>query len=98
MKVEAEYQRKLITKIENRFPGAIVNKNDPVSIHRQGYPDLLILYKNKWAALETKRVTGASKRPNQGYYVNLLNSMSYASFIYPENEEQVFNELDEVFK
>lgn len=96
MQRESAYQSSLIKKIYNTFPKAIVLKNDANYI--QGFPDLLILHNNNWAALETKRCSGASKRPNQSYYVNLLNQMSYASFISPENEEEVFDALQQTFK
>ena len=78
------------------FPGCIVTKLDSGDI--QGIPDLLILYKNKWATLENKRSATASKRPNQEYYVNKMNEMSFSRFIFPENKEEVLNELRKAFK
>ena len=96
MEVEPKYQAKLIKKIENRFPGCIVLKNDPNYI--QGVPDLLVLYNNKWAALECKRGAKKSKRPNQDYYVDELNKMSFARFIYPENKEEILGELQQTFR
>lgn len=93
---ESEFQRKLIVEIETRFPGSIVLKNDPTYI--QGFPDLLVLYQQHWAALECKRSKTASRRPNQDYYVEELNNMSYSSFIYPENKEVVLNEMARSFE
>ncbi len=92
-KRESQFQAKLIKKIKNKFPDAIVMKNDANYI--QGIPDLLILNGNKWAALECKRESGSSRRPNQEYYVDKMNKMSYASFIFPENEKEVLNELEQ---
>ena len=69
---------------------------DPNEI--QGIPDLLVLYENKWAALEGKKSANAPHRPNQDYYVNLMNKMSFASFIYPENKEEVLYELQQAFR
>ena len=92
---ESDYQSGLVKSLEKKFPGAIILKND--ANYLQGFPDLLILYKNKWAALEVKRNSSASHRPNQDYYVDLLDGMSYASFIYPENEESVLNDLSRLF-
>lgn len=63
-----------------------------------GFPDLLILYKNKWVALECKRSLTASHRPNQDYYISKLNSMSFASFVCPENKEEVLNAMEKAFK
>ena len=64
----------------------------------QGIPDLLILYQGKWAALECKKSERAAKRPNQEYYVHHLDVMSFARFIYPENKEEVLNELQQAFR
>jgi len=94
--LENKYQSQLISKIQDRFPGCIVLKDDPNYI--QGIPDLLVLYKKKWAALEVKKNERASHRPNQEYYVEKMNKMSFASFIFPENEEEVLNELERSFK
>lgn len=92
---ENEYQGRLIKKIKERFPGCEVLKNDPNYI--QGVPDLTILYKDKWAALECKRSADASLQPNQSYYISKFNSMSFSRLIYPENEEEVLNELQQSF-
>lgn len=91
--LESEFQAKLIKKIKKVLPDSIVIKNDPNYI--QGIPDLIILHNDKWAALEVKKSENASKRPNQEYYVNKMNKMSYAKFVSPENEEEVLNELQQ---
>lgn len=93
---ESVFQAKLIKEIKDRFPGCIVIKNDPNYI--QGIPDLLVLYKNKWASLESKRSSKARKRPNQEYYVDTMDKMSFSRFIYPENKEEVLSELQQTFK
>lgn len=92
---ENKFQSELIKLLKSMFKGCIVLKNDPNYI--QGFPDLLVLYKDKWAALECKKETKASKRPNQEYYVDKLDAMSYAAFIYPENKEAVLRELQKSF-
>ena len=89
--LENKFQAKLIKKLKNLYPDCIVMKNDPTYI--QGIPDLLILYGNKWAALEGKKNASASVRPNQHYYVDLMDCMSFAAFIYPENKDEVINRL-----
>lgn len=93
---ESEFQSGLIKDIKSRFPGCIVLKNDPNYI--QGIPDLLILQEDRWAALEVKKSRSSKKRPNQEYYVGRMNEMSYASFIYPENKEEVLDEMELAFQ
>ena len=93
---ESKFQSKLKKELKEIFPGCIVTKLDANDI--QGIPDLLILYNNKWATLENKRSKSASKQPNQEYYVNKMNDMSFSRFIYPENKDEVIEELKEVFK
>lgn len=94
-KLERDFQRELKKDIEKRFEGCIVQKMD--ACQTQGIPDLLILYKNKWATLECKKSPSANKRPNQEYYVEKMNNMSFSRFINPENKEEVLNELQEAF-
>ena len=95
MKKESKFQAELIRKIEDRFEGAIVLKND--SSYKQGIPDLTVLYKDKWAALECKQHEKAKHQPNQDYYIRRMDRMSFARFVSPENEEDVLDELDEAF-
>lgn len=90
---ESKFQSDLIKDIRDLLPGCIILKNDPTYL--QGFPDLLILYGNRWAALENKRSSRSEHQPNQDYYVGLANQMSYASFVYPENKEQVLHELQQ---
>lgn len=93
---ESIFQAELIKEIKSEFPGAIVLKNDPNYI--QGIPDLLVLFKDKWAALECKKEEHAHHQPNQEYYISVMNKMSYARFIYPENKEEILNELQRTFR
>lgn len=90
---ESQFQAQLIKKLNKMLPGIIVIKNDPNYI--QGIPDLILLYKNRWAALEVKRGAIASVRPNQAHYVRTMHAMSYAAFIYPENESEILNEVQQ---
>ena len=89
--LENRFKTNLIKEIKDMVPGCIVLHLDPNEI--QGIPDLLILYKNKWACLEGKKSARATHRPNQDYYVELMNDMSFASFIFPENKDEVLEEL-----
>lgn len=95
---ENEYQSKLIKKIEKRFPGSLVLKNDEQ--YRQGIPDLTILHGDRWAVLEVKRDEKELKnlQPNQEHYVERLNSMGFSAFIYPSNEEEVLNAVQRSFE
>lgn len=96
MAKESDFQAKLIKELEKKFPGSIVIKNDPN--HIQGFPDLTVLYKDRWAVLECKQGTKAKKQPNQEYYVSTLNQMSYSAFICPENKEEIMNELQQALR
>jgi hypothetical protein len=92
---ENSFQAKLIREIKDLFPGCMVLKNDTGYI--QGIPDLTILHGKNWAILECKKSKTAPAQPNQPEYVELLNNMSYSRFIYPENKEEVLNELQRAF-
>ena len=93
---ESKFQHDLIKELKTKFNGCIVMKNDPSYI--QGVPDLTVLYKDKWCTLECKKSASAKKRPNQEYYVGLMNEMSFSRFIYPENKEEVLNDLQKTFQ
>lgn len=95
-KLENKFQSELIKEIKELLPNCIVLKNDPNYI--QGFPDLTILYKDKWAVLEVKREKDASKQPNQEHYILTAKAMSYASFVYPENKEEVLDELQRALR
>lgn len=95
-KLERTFQSGLIKELKELFVGCIVMKLDPDYI--QGIPDLLVLYKDKWATLECKKSASAIKQPNQEYYVDLMNRMSFSRFICPENKEKVLHELQQTFQ
>jgi hypothetical protein len=92
---ESAYQAKLIRKLKDIFPGCVVLKNDPQ--YQQGILDLTLLWERCWAMLEVKASYKAPSQPNQEYYVEQLGRMSFAAFIYPENEDEVLNALQEAF-
>lgn len=94
--LENTFKTKLVKELKKLFPGCMIFHLDPTEC--QGAPDLLLLYENKWAALEGKKSSNASKRPNQDYYVDKMNNMSFAAFIYPENKEEVLYELQQSFR
>ena len=90
---ESNFEKRLIKEIKQLFPGAIVSKLRDT----QGIPDRLILYGSKWAALEIKRELGASHRPNQDWYVEKMDQMSFSRFVYPENKDEVLQALIDFF-
>lgn len=94
--LENKFKTQLIKNIKDRFKGCMVVHLDPTEI--QGIPDLLVLHHNKWAALEGKKNARASKRPNQQYYVDKMNGMGFAEFIYPENANQVLDDMERYFE
>jgi hypothetical protein len=91
MALENRFKTELIKELEKMFPGCMIFHLNPNEL--QGAPDLLILYKDRWAGLEGKKDRTASHRPNQSYYVDKMNNMSYCAFIYPENKEEILREL-----
>lgn len=93
-KLESGFQDKLKEELKKLFPGCMIFKMDQI----QGIPDLLILYKDKWASLENKKSAKAKHQPNQDYYVDLMNKMSFSRFICPENKDEVLEELKKIFK
>lgn len=90
-KLESEFQKELMDEIRETYPGCFIVKND--SGYIQGIPDWTIFYKDKWAVLECKRYEGADRQPNQDSYIEQLDWMSFARFVYPENKDEVLEEL-----
>lgn len=93
-RLESGFQDRLINKLKDLFPGCMVFKMDQI----QGIPDLLVLYRDKWASLECKRSAKAKRQPNQEYYVGKMNEMSFSRFVSPENKEEVLDELQQIFE
>jgi len=93
---EAEYQAKLVRKLNRRFPGCLILRGD--AFRDQGILDLFILHNERWASLEVKASRSAPTRPNQDHFVNRLGAMSFAAYIYPENEKEVLDALEQALK
>lgn len=93
--LESQFQSDLIKELKDVFDGCVVLKNDPNYI--QGFPDLLILFNDRWAVLEVKKTRRSTYQPNQEYYLDLLGSMSFSATIYPENKEEVIRALQRSF-
>lgn len=93
--LENKFQANLIKKLKKIYPDCFIMKND--SSYMQGVPDLLVLERDKWATLECKKSANARHQPNQDYYVGKMNEMSFSRFIFPENEQEVLDELKHYF-
>ena len=93
-RLESGFQDGVRAQLKNLFPGCMIFKMDQI----QGIPDFLILFEKKWASLEFKKSATAKRQPNQEYYVDLMNKMSFSRFICPENKDEVLNELAKFFK
>lgn len=94
--LESKFQKWLIDTLEVLFPGCVVLKND--SSYRPGIPDLLVLWQDRWAMLEVKRSASESYQPNQEYYIDQLNHMSFAAMICPENATEILDALQQSFR
>lgn len=93
---ENQYQARIIKKLKEMFPDCEVIKVD--TSYQQGFPDLLILWHGYWAVLEVKSSVDALRQPNQDHYIEKLSDMSFAAYIYPENEKEVLIALQQAFK
>ena len=93
---ESSFQHSVIKELEERYPGCVVMKN--ATGFKNGFPDITMYYGPIWAMLECKREEDADKRPNQDYWVERLNRMSFARIIYPENRVDILGELDTFVK
>lgn len=94
-KLESEFAFELREEIKARFPGSFIIKLDPQRV--QGIPDLLVLWRNRWAILETKRGLKSVRQPNQEYYVGLFDEMSFSDFVHPLNYREVLDEMERAF-
>ena len=94
--LESQFRSSLQERIKNEFPGCMIIPQNPNVV--QGIPDLLVLFEDKWASLETKRAFNSSKRPNQDHYVEKMRDMSYSSFVSPDNINEVMDELQQAFR
>lgn len=95
MPLESKFQADLKAELRAMFPGCYILKND--ARYMRGVPDLIILYKDKWAMLECKREEDAAHRPLQNHHKDILMKMSFAAFIYPENKGEILDALRTLF-
>lgn len=93
---EGRFKERLLERLKSEFPGCVILWGN--SAMRQGIPDILVLHNQHWAMLEAKESEKAAHQPNQDYYVDILDDMSYAAFVYPENLEGVILDLQHTFR
>jgi hypothetical protein len=96
---ESRFRDDFNEELKHLFPGAILLKND--SSYLQGVPDWTFLWEDRWAAFELKgsyKDFRSNRIPNQAYYVGQMNAMSFASFVYPENKDEVLDGLQHAFQ
>lgn len=93
--LESVYQAQLIRSLKGRFPGCVIMKND--AAYQQGIPDITLLWCQCWATLEVKASKDAVLQPNQQFFVDQLDGMSFAAVVYPENEEEVLVAMEQAF-
>lgn len=92
MKNENKVQADIVKELIAMFPKSIITVNDGNYI--QGFPDITILHDSgRWACLEVKRSIDEPYQPNQEYYIQLINNMSFCRMICPENKTEVYDEL-----
>jgi len=96
MTLESKFQAELISELHDIYPEGIILKND--ANYLQGFPDITILLDHFWAVLETKRYSKSSRQPNQQYYIEKLDEMSFAAFISRENRDEVLHDLQQAFR
>lgn len=96
MSKESDFERELMEDLDEAFPGCMVIKG--ASMFRQGVPDRILLCGKNWAALEVKPDPKAATQPNQPWYVEKMNDMSYAAIITPENKQEVISEIQAAFR
>ena len=94
-RLESDFQHELVKDLEEIFPGCLVIKGN--SARRQGIPDWIIIWRSRWAMLEVKRSANEVHQPNQDWYIDRLNEWSFAAFVFPENKDDVLEQLIDAF-
>lgn len=95
-KLESKFQSELKADLEKLLPDCVVLVKPGFTL--LGFPDLLILYKNQWAALECKRSIDEVYQPGQEWWIAELDGMGFASMICPENRKEILDEVLRSFK
>lgn len=94
--LESVFRDNFLKELKGLFPGCLILKGN--SSYKQGVPDILMLWEHHWAMFELKRSPKAVRQPNQEWYVEKLNDMSFAAFVHPANKNEVLDDLQRSFK
>lgn len=94
--LESAFKNVLIDKIRELCRSTIyIIKPDP---SQRSMPDLILLGPNgRWAALEIKRGPLSDRRPNQEFHIGMMDVMSYAKIVHPENMREILDDLERLF-
>lgn len=95
--LESQFKRHVKCSIRDRFPNLDLDFIDTNAYNFRSMTDLVVLGPEVWAALEFKRSEDSPHQPNQDYHISRLNKKGYASFVFPENLEEVLDELEVLF-
>lgn len=93
---EGRFKEAFHHRLLETFPGCTLIKNDEMML--QGVPDTLLLWGPYWAMLEFKASENAPHQPNQDYWIDTFNRMSFGAFVYPENAEEILHALQHAFR
>lgn len=96
MAKESEFQKKVASWLRER--GCRVIKQDPTIGKQKGIPDLLAIKEGLWIMLEIKAAKNSAHQPGQDDWVAWADENSYGKFVYPENWEEIQEELEEMLK
>ena len=93
--LESEFVTLLKEELRMRFRDCFIIKLDANQV--QGIPDLLVLWRSQWAILETKSGRRSVHQPNQEYYIDKFDTMSFAAFVNQLNYQDVLDDMERAF-
>lgn len=93
--LESDFKQMFFDELRDILPGCLILRGNSAWI--QGFPDNVVLHRDGWFAFEFKRGPRAKRRPNQEYYIDLLDDMSYSTFVDPTNYREVLDAVQQAF-
>lgn len=91
MKKESAFEKEVVKFLKSKGCDVFKMRYAP-----EGTPDRLFLKEGFWGMLEVKKSEKAPFRPLQPEKIKKFNEMSYAKAVYPENWEEIKNELEKM--